>query len=34
MYTLKERDQLVNWHPYTQMKKANNIIAIVRGEGS
>jgi len=34
MYTLKERDQLVNWHPYTQMKKANNIIPIVRGEGS
>jgi len=34
MYTLKERDQNVNWHPYTQMKKADNIIPIVRGEGA
>lgn len=34
MYTLKERDYLVNWHPYTQMKKADDIVPIVRGEGT
>ncbi|GEM51965.1 adenosylmethionine--8-amino-7-oxononanoate transaminase [Empedobacter brevis] len=34
MYTLKERDYLVNWHPYTQMKKADDIVPIVRGEGA
>lgn len=34
MYTLKERDQQVNWHPYTQMKKADHIIPIVKGEGT
>ncbi|MEK6493429.1 adenosylmethionine--8-amino-7-oxononanoate transaminase [Myroides odoratimimus] len=31
---LIERDYAVNWHPYTQMKTAQNIIPIVRGEGS
>ncbi|WP_430612877.1 adenosylmethionine--8-amino-7-oxononanoate transaminase [Flavobacterium sp. JP2137] len=31
--SLKERDQAVNWHPYTQMKTADAAIAIVRGEG-
>ncbi|MDM1458384.1 adenosylmethionine--8-amino-7-oxononanoate transaminase [Myroides odoratimimus] len=31
---LIERDYTVNWHPYTQMKTAQNIIPIVRGEGS
>ncbi|WP_299181709.1 adenosylmethionine--8-amino-7-oxononanoate transaminase [uncultured Chryseobacterium sp.] len=30
---LKERDKAVNWHPYTQMKTADDIIPIVRGEG-
>lgn len=30
---LKERDRAVNWHPYTQMKTADNAIPIVRGEG-
>lgn len=30
---LSERDNAVNWHPYTQMKTANNIIPIVKGEG-
>ncbi|MDM1072025.1 adenosylmethionine--8-amino-7-oxononanoate transaminase [Empedobacter brevis] len=34
MHTLKERDYLVNWHPYTQMKKADDIVPIVRGEGA
>ncbi|WP_312312809.1 adenosylmethionine--8-amino-7-oxononanoate transaminase [Empedobacter brevis] len=34
MHTLKERDYLVNWHPYTQMKKADDIVPIVRGEGT
>lgn len=31
---LVDRDYAVNWHPYTQMKTANNIIPIVRGQGS
>ncbi|MDQ6479454.1 adenosylmethionine--8-amino-7-oxononanoate transaminase [Dyadobacter sp. LHD-138] len=31
---LKARDKAVNWHPYTQMKTANEIIPIVRGEGA
>lgn len=31
---LIKRDYAVNWHPYTQMKTANTIIPIVRGEGS
>lgn len=30
---LSERDRAVNWHPYTQMKTAHDIIPIVRGEG-
>lgn len=30
---LSERDNAVNWHPYTQMKRANDIIPIVKGEG-
>lgn len=30
---LSERDKAVNWHPYTQMKTADDIIPIVRGEG-
>lgn len=30
---LSERDRAVNWHPYTQMKTADDIIPIVRGEG-
>ncbi|WP_312921569.1 adenosylmethionine--8-amino-7-oxononanoate transaminase [Empedobacter brevis] len=34
MHKLKERDYLVNWHPYTQMKKADDIVPIVRGEGT
>ncbi|MDM1496371.1 adenosylmethionine--8-amino-7-oxononanoate transaminase [Myroides odoratimimus] len=31
---LIERDYAVNWHPYTQMKTAQNIIPITKGEGS
>ena len=31
---LKERDKAVNWHPYTQMKTATDIIPIVRGQGA
>ncbi len=30
---LSERDKAVNWHPYTQMKTADDIIPIVRGKG-
>jgi len=30
---LKERDKAVNWHPYTQMKTAENAIPIVKGKG-
>lgn len=30
---LSERDRAVNWHPYTQMKNADEIIPIVKGEG-
>ncbi|ANF52526.1 adenosylmethionine--8-amino-7-oxononanoate aminotransferase BioA [Chryseobacterium glaciei] len=30
---LQERDKAVNWHPYTQMKTANDTIPIVRGKG-
>ncbi|MBW3518547.1 adenosylmethionine--8-amino-7-oxononanoate transaminase [Flavobacterium sp. NKUCC04_CG] len=33
MKSLQERDQLVNWHPYTQMKTAAAPIAIVKGQG-
>ncbi|GAB2538853.1 adenosylmethionine--8-amino-7-oxononanoate transaminase [Rufibacter soli] len=32
--SLSERDQLVNWHPYTQMQTAPAPIGIVRGEGT
>ncbi|AKQ45831.1 adenosylmethionine-8-amino-7-oxononanoate aminotransferase [Rufibacter radiotolerans] len=32
--SLSERDQLVNWHPYTQMQTAPAPIGIVRGEGA
>jgi adenosylmethionine-8-amino-7-oxononanoate aminotransferase len=31
---LKSRDKKVNWHPYTQMKTASDIIPIVRGQGA
>jgi len=30
---LQERDRAVNWHPYTQMKTADNAIPIVTGKG-
>lgn len=30
---LSERDHAVNWHPYTQMKTAENAVAIVKGKG-
>ncbi|MFL9833779.1 adenosylmethionine--8-amino-7-oxononanoate transaminase [Chryseobacterium terrae] len=30
---LQERDRAVNWHPYTQMKTADNAIPIVKGKG-
>ncbi|WP_089757045.1 adenosylmethionine--8-amino-7-oxononanoate transaminase [Chryseobacterium soldanellicola] len=30
---LQERDRAVNWHPYTQMKTADDAIPIVRGKG-
>ncbi|MCS3528994.1 adenosylmethionine--8-amino-7-oxononanoate transaminase [Chryseobacterium sp. JUb7] len=33
MLSLKERDREVNWHPYTQMKTADDIIPIVKGKG-
>ncbi|ALJ01018.1 adenosylmethionine--8-amino-7-oxononanoate transaminase [Rufibacter tibetensis] len=32
--SLSERDQQVNWHPYTQMQTAPPPIGIVRGEGA
>ena len=32
--TLVEKDKDLIWHPYTQMKSANNSIPIVRGEGA
>lgn len=31
---LRQRDLEVNWHPYTQMKTATEIIPIVRGSGT
>ncbi|WP_312398658.1 adenosylmethionine--8-amino-7-oxononanoate transaminase [Chryseobacterium sp.] len=31
--TLQERDRAVNWHPYTQMKTAEEAIPIVKGKG-
>lgn len=30
---LQERDKLVNWHPYTQMKTAEDAIPIIKGKG-
>ncbi|MBV8327322.1 adenosylmethionine--8-amino-7-oxononanoate transaminase [Chryseobacterium sp.] len=30
---LRQRDKAVNWHPYTQMKTADDIIPVVRGKG-
>lgn len=30
---LQERDKAVNWHPYTQMKTADDIIPIIKGKG-
>jgi adenosylmethionine-8-amino-7-oxononanoate aminotransferase len=30
---LKQRDKAVNWHPYTQMKTAEDAIPIVKGKG-
>nr|WP_262708343.1 aminotransferase class III-fold pyridoxal phosphate-dependent enzyme [Chryseobacterium sp. CH21] len=31
--SLQERDKAVNWHPYTQMKTADDAIPIVKGKG-
>lgn len=31
--SLQQRDKAVNWHPYTQMKTADDAIPIIRGEG-
>lgn len=31
--SLQQRDKAVNWHPYTQMKTADEIIPIVKGQG-
>ncbi|SIT23297.1 adenosylmethionine-8-amino-7-oxononanoate aminotransferase [Chryseobacterium ureilyticum] len=31
--SLQKRDKDVNWHPYTQMKTADNIIPITKGKG-
>ena len=31
---LRERDYKVNWHPYTQMKGAESIVPIIKGEGA
>ncbi len=33
MKTISERDQQVNWHPYTQMQTAGPPLAIVKGDG-
>ncbi|MCE3074471.1 adenosylmethionine--8-amino-7-oxononanoate transaminase [Chryseobacterium gwangjuense] len=30
---LQQRDRAVNWHPYTQMKTAEDAIPIVKGKG-
>lgn len=30
---LKKRDRAVNWHPYTQMKTADDAIPIIKGKG-
>lgn len=32
--TLSEKDQLFNWHPYTQHKTSGLLPAIVKGEGA
>jgi adenosylmethionine-8-amino-7-oxononanoate aminotransferase len=32
--TLSERDQLYNWHPYTQHKTIGLLPAIIKGEGA
>jgi adenosylmethionine-8-amino-7-oxononanoate aminotransferase len=32
--TLSEKDQLYNWHPYTQHKTTGLLPAIVKGEGA
>ncbi len=34
MKTITQRDQLVNWHPYTQMQTSLPPIAITKGEGA
>jgi len=31
--TLQQRDRAVNWHPYTQMKTAEDAIPIIKGKG-
>lgn len=31
--SLQRRDKKVNWHPYTQMKTADDIIPIIKGKG-
>ncbi|CAA7196076.1 adenosylmethionine--8-amino-7-oxononanoate transaminase [Chryseobacterium potabilaquae] len=33
MSYLKKRDKAVNWHPYTQMKTAEDAIPIMKGKG-
>jgi len=33
MKSISERDQQVNWHPYTQMQTAGPPLAIVKGDG-
>lgn len=33
LMNLRERDRAVNWHPYTQMKTAEDAIPIVKGKG-
>ncbi len=30
---LQQRDKAVNWHPYTQMKTADDIIPVIKGKG-
>ena len=32
-FSLQQRDKTVNWHPYTQMKTADDAIPIVKGKG-
>lgn len=32
-FSLQQRDKAVNWHPYTQMKTADDAIPIVKGKG-